>query len=767
MNQPTNPPPELNNQLAELLIKVLKPGGVSIGGLYGLWAWLIQDDVATAIASTLIGFCFSYAAKLLEPIHQGNQRRLAGVGHTLETAIDENLQQLLAKAIKAEDAYLLCQALDCRDYKPEGMGARDRTFIPMLHSVFVPLELDAGAIAPGFPKLQLRRLEATGERPELYIWDLLKHAQREPTYRQLAIVAWGGFGKTTLLKHLAYVFGSQQHRDYDVPFWVPMLLPLRAYRQVFASDSPPSLPELVMQHHVKSLAELNPKLNNLPQNWAQDLLTQGKALVMFDGFDEIPEAERHPLSRWIHRQMRRFDRSVFILASRPKAYTESFTEPLRTKIWVRPFNPQQQAKFVNQWYASQERLARGGLDSPEVEREAKRNAQNLLNQIHNPQRPELADLAKNPLLLNLLATYHRSNPSVELPRQRAELYQDIVTLQLRKRPEARDVELPLMPADRQKVLQFVALEMMQTPLRLIAEADLVTLTATVLQQQGHPLSAATFIDQIIDVSELIVRQGLEGCEFAHLSFQEFLAAAQIKDLQQESLLYPHLQNANAGTENDDRAWWRQTILLYAAQIPNPTTLIKEALRQQAIDLAYACWQETQRTLDDDLAAELEALKPQIQTSRYAKLEELLQAQQWRDADKETYRLMITTVGKEEGQWFDREDLETFPCEDLKAIDSLWVKYSNGKFGFSVQKQIWQECNSPMTTGKNWDTFCVKVGWQDAGATRYLDYKELKADPRFSPTGEFPGLVALGGLLLGLRHSLVFSSLAQRLVNCSM
>jgi len=98
---------------------------------------------------------------------------------------------------------------------------------------------------------------------------------------------------------------------------------------------------------------------------------------------------------------------------------------------------------VNQWYASQERLARGGLDSPEVEREAKRNAQNLLNQIHNPQRPELADLAKNPLLLNLLATYHRSNPSVELPRQRAELYQDIVTLQLRKRPEARDVELPL------------------------------------------------------------------------------------------------------------------------------------------------------------------------------------------------------------------------------------------------------------------------------------------------------------------------------------
>jgi hypothetical protein len=716
MTQPASQPPELYNQLAEVVIKVLEPGGVSIGGLYGLWAWLVQDEVATAIASALIGFCFSYAAKLLEPIHQGNQRRLAGMGQAAETAIDENLQRLLAKATKAEDAYLLCQALDCRDYKPEGMGARDRTFIPMLHSVFVPLELDVGAIAPGLQKFHLQRLKATGELPELYVWDLLKQAQHEPTYRQLAIVAWGGFGKTTLLKHLAYVFGSQQHRDYDVPFWVPFLLPLRAYRKVFAGTPNLSLPDLIMHYHVESLAELNPKLHNLPGRWAEDLLIQGKALVMFDGFDEVPEAERHTLSRWIHRQMRRFDRTVFILASRPKAYTESFTEPLRTKIWVRPFNAQQQTQFVQQWYASQERLARGGLDSPEVEREAKRSAQNLLSQIHNPQRPELADLAKNPLLLNLLVTYHRSNPSVELPRQRAELYQDIVTLQLRKRPEARDVELLLTPADRQKVLQFVALEMMQAPLRLIPEADLIALTATALQKQGHTLSAATFINQMIDVSELIVRQGLEGCEFAHLSFQEFLAAAQVKDLQQESLLYPHLQNANADSDDEDRAWWRQTILLYAAQITNPTSLIKEALRQKAVDLAYACYQETQRTLDKELAAELEALKPQIQTSRYAKLEELLKAQQWREADQETYRLMITTVGKEEGQWFDPEDLKNFPCEDLKAIDELWLQYSEGDYGFSVQMQSYLECGAKLHSKHSNVNACTELidllGWEN-------------------------------------------------------
>ena len=48
--------------------------------------------------------------------------------------------------------------------------------------------------------------------------------------------------------------------------------------------------------------------------------------------------------------------------------------------------------------------------------------------------------------------------------------------------------------------------------------------------------------------------------------------------------------------------------------------------------------------------------------------------------------MIQVVGKEEGQGLSRQDLETFPCEDLLTIDRLWVEASNGHFGFSVQKK---------------------------------------------------------------------------------
>jgi len=62
----------------------------------------------------------------------------------------------------------------------------------------------------------------------------------------------------------------------------------------------------------------------------------------------------------------------------------------------------------------------------------------------------------------------------------------------------------------------------------------------------------------------------------------------------------------------------------------------------------------------------------------------LKQQKWKESDKETWRLMRQIVGKEEVQSLSVEDINNFPCEDLRTLDQLWVKYSNGRVGFSVQ-----------------------------------------------------------------------------------
>ncbi|WP_341737390.1 serine/threonine-protein kinase [Microcoleus sp. CAWBG640] len=89
---------------------------------------------------------------------------------------------------------------------------------------------------------------------------------------------------------------------------------------------------------------------------------------------------------------------------------------------------------------------------------------------------------------------------------------------------------------------------------------------------------------------------------------------------------------------------------------------------------------------------------------YINLRNLLAAKKWREADEETTRVILKVAGKEEEGWLDTESIDNFPCEDLRTIDQLWVKYSNGRFGFSVQKRIYQSLPCGKTPAEIWEAF---------------------------------------------------------------
>ncbi|MEM1169835.1 MAG: GUN4 domain-containing protein [Cyanobacteria bacterium P01_H01_bin.35] len=73
---------------------------------------------------------------------------------------------------------------------------------------------------------------------------------------------------------------------------------------------------------------------------------------------------------------------------------------------------------------------------------------------------------------------------------------------------------------------------------------------------------------------------------------------------------------------------------------------------------------------------------------YEKLHDLLASGKWREADEETRRCMLKVAKLEDWDAGEYERMDRFPCEDLHTIDRLWVKYSRGKFGYSLQKQIY-------------------------------------------------------------------------------
>jgi V8-like Glu-specific endopeptidase len=108
---------------------------------------------------------------------------------------------------------------------------------------------------------------------------------------------------------------------------------------------------------------------------------------------------------------------------------------------------------------------------------------------------------------------------------------------------------------------------------------------------------------------------------------------------------------------------------------------------------------------------------------YRKLHDLLKAKKWKEADEETDRVILKVVRRELEGWLRYEDAQNFSCQDLGMIDKLWVKYSNGEFGISVQEQIYHNLGGTKEYDLEvWKKFGDKVGWRQKG--EWLNYTEL-------------------------------------------
>ena len=147
---------------------------------------------------------------------------------------------------------------------------------------------------------------------------------------------------------------------------------------------------------------------------------------------------------------------------------------------------------------------------------------------------------------------------------------------------------------------------------------------------------------------------------------------------------------------------------------------------------------------------------------YTRLRDLLKAGNWKDADYETYLVMLKAVAREEGDWIRTEELLKFPCTDLRTIDKLWIKHSNGQFGFSVQKQIYLSVGG-IADGRyykeTWEKFGDKVGWRMS--EEWITYDKVIFST-FTKKGHLPSEC---GLVVGEDNGM--EALLLRLVNCNI
>lgn len=108
---------------------------------------------------------------------------------------------------------------------------------------------------------------------------------------------------------------------------------------------------------------------------------------------------------------------------------------------------------------------------------------------------------------------------------------------------------------------------------------------------------------------------------------------------------------------------------------------------------------------------------------YTKLRDLLAAGKWQDADRETKAVMLKVSSREIMGYLQLKHIENFPAQDILTIDRLWVDYSDGHFGWSIQKLIWQDVGGKLSADyETYRRFGERVGWRVNGS--WLNYSDI-------------------------------------------
>ena len=383
--------------------------------------------------------------------------------------------------------------------------------------------------------------------------------------RRLVIRGSAGAGKSTLLQWIAVRAATQtfpenlHHWNCKIPFFIRL-------RDV-ADQSFPA-PEEFTKFIAKNFTD------QMPEGWVHQYLNRGQALVLIDGVDELPKKQRQDFFESLKDLVSDFQEATFIVTSRPSGLKDQQGEEWQEwEEWVKennfatwtlePMSIANIEEFVKRWHDA--------FPSSDDE-DLTQLAINLKNQLR--QRPELRRLAATPLLCAMICALHHERKE-NLPSERIELYDKCIDMLLDQRDKGRKIKLDLdetYPSGLSKsqklaLIQGLALKFMRGNLSAL-EADRVDkYFQDELGKTNLPkvITGKQIRDLFVERSGLLREPAVKQIDFAHRTFQEYLAATAAL--------------ANDGLEElldhatDDQ--WRESIIVAAglASFNQRTTLL--------------------------------------------------------------------------------------------------------------------------------------------------------------------------------------------------
>ncbi|MBE8520521.1 NACHT domain-containing protein [Amycolatopsis sp. H6(2020)] len=404
-----------------------------------------------------------------------------------------------------------------------------------------------------------------------------------PRTSRILLRGEAGSGKTTLLQWLAVQCASRQLQNVDG--WdnlEPFLVRLRRF-----SHSPLPTPERFLDEIGRHIAD------EMPAGWVQRHLRQGRAVVLVDGLDEVPDERRREVREWLRELIGAFPRARFVVTTRPAAVTsgwlrgEGFSE-----VRLQPMTPRDVRTFVTRWHHT----------LPDEPRDAERDA--LITAIG--ARGTLRRLAENPLLCALLCALHHQGNG-RLPENRMELYEVALRMLLDSRDLERGIEAPVRLSLTEKLvlLRSLAYWLVRNGHTDVPATDAEARITAKLRSMGQiDVTPRTVFRHLLDRGG-VLREPVPGrIDFVHRTFQEYLAAQAAVEEDDIGIL----------TANAHRDEWREVVVLAAghAHLAQRERLLDGILQWDAdehgrlkLDLVALACLETSPVLSERLRNEIE------------------------------------------------------------------------------------------------------------------------------------------------------------------
>jgi Leucine-rich repeat (LRR) protein len=335
-----------------------------------------------------------------------------------------------------------------------------------------------------------------------------------------------GSGKTTLLQWIAVNSARASFPD-SLSDWnesVPFLIQLRRY----VDSGLPTADEFD--------AGISAHLQQ-PPGWASQQLDEGRALVLVDGIDELPEERREEAHQWLEDLVEVYPESRYVVTSRPPAVGEDWLAGQGFEaVLLEPLELPAIRAFVDHWHEAS-LLA---VSDPEQRSELEDLARQL--KVIVQENRAIRNLASSPLLCAMLCALNRSRRA-QLPSDRVELYRIALEMLLERRDLERKVKGEIADIglrEKEILLRVFAWWLLNNGKSYAQKEDLEGLVAAKLEGMPRVTASAPEVVKHLLVRSGLLRQPVEGrVDFIHRTFQEYLAAKEAIEMLSMGVLVEH------------------------------------------------------------------------------------------------------------------------------------------------------------------------------------------------------------------------------------